>query len=71
MPAEEIGQPDIVSVLWVERGHQFEVTYVDGAVNRRQGSLQVATELAERAGLQIVPAPPGTVQWGNRKTERP
>ena len=71
MPDEEIGQPEIVGVLWFERGHQFEVTFVDGKVHRRQGKLLVATELAERAGLQIAPTPPGTVRWGNRKTAQP
>jgi hypothetical protein len=63
MPEEEISQPEIVGVVWFERGHQFEVTDVHGAVNRRQGSLQVATELAERSGLQTVPTLSGMVRW--------
>jgi hypothetical protein len=63
MPDMRTGQPEIVIVLWIERGHQFEVSYVDGTADRRQGSLLVATQLAERASLQSVPTAPGTARW--------
>ena len=63
MSVDETGEPEIVSVLWIEYGHHIEVAYADGEAERRHGDQLVATELAEGVGLQIVYTPKGMVRW--------
>ncbi len=53
----------ITSVVWHERGHRIEVTYLGGDSDRLWGSEAVAVVLAKNAGLSAVPAPQGSRRW--------
>jgi len=63
MPKDKTGESEIVSVLWIEHGQHIEVGYDDGHAERSHGDQLVATERAERAGLEIVDTPKGMVRW--------
>ena len=63
MSKKKLSETEIVSVLWIERGHHIEVVYADERTERRKGDLLVATELAEGASLQIVHTPNGMARW--------
>ncbi len=54
---------DIANVVWDERRHHIEVTYVDGESERLVGSESVAFVLAKNAGLSRVSGPDDTCQW--------
>jgi len=56
-------EPEIDTVIWRQLGSLIEVIYADWRVVHRRGDRLAATELAQEAGLQVVPAPEGMAKW--------
>jgi hypothetical protein len=48
-----MAEREIASVVWYQKDHQIEVTYVEGGFDRLFGSREVAMVLATDAGLRL------------------
>lgn len=53
----------IYQIVWNEKHMHMEVAYLEGEPDHVVADHLVATRLAEDAGLVLVTAPPGLVQW--------
>jgi hypothetical protein len=49
-----VGEREIASIVWHDRGHRIEVIYVEGESKNMFGPASVATTLAEEVGLPPV-----------------
>jgi len=58
-----MAERQIASIVWHQSGHHIEVIYVEGEPDRMVGAEQVATELAENAGLRLVSTGDGKFRW--------
>jgi hypothetical protein len=54
---------EITSVVWHQRHHHIDVTYLGGHTERLMGSEAVAFVLAKNAGLSLAPASDDTRRW--------
>jgi hypothetical protein len=54
---------EIASIVWHSQDGSLHVSYVEDEPDRRFGSLEAASLLAEEAGLTLAPMSDGTVRW--------
>ena len=55
---------EITSVVWQERGHRIEVTYVEGDPDSFEGDELVISQMAENEGMWSIPSVDGTSPLG-------
>jgi hypothetical protein len=55
--------PEIDTVIWRQLGNLIEVIHSDWRSIHSRGDQHAAQELAEAAGLHLVPAPDGMARW--------
>ena len=53
----------IDDILWHQVGSLIEVHYSDWRTVHSRGNRLAAEELAERAGLRLIPGPDGVARW--------
>ena len=58
-----MAEREIVSIVWHESDDQVDLVYAQGEADRLVGHRIVVAELAESAGLVVVPGPPRTICW--------
>ena len=56
-------QRDIVAIVWKELGNRIVVTYADGESDRVRAGPAVADDIAQDAGLTVVPTRDGMARW--------
>jgi hypothetical protein len=54
---------EMTAVVWHERGHRIEVTYVEGDPDFFEGDELVISQMAENEGMWLIPSVEGTRRW--------
>jgi len=58
-----MAQREIATIVWHIQGHYIDVVYTSSEPERLIGSQDKAADLAQEAGLRLVPTTDGTVRW--------